>query len=606
MAPKLLIGACAMALLCGAAPALACTPGTWTTVEVDKNEPVQYQTDHFAFRWKPGTVDRTDAVNAGKQLELIWSVYMGPVGFTEPYCDTADKHKANINLDPTFGLSGGPTGDRDMGMWIGPLALRDHWGLAHEFAHALQGSTRGLRDGDYVGWLWEDHANWMAHQMPEFHTSEVHCSEMLVDYPHLYYGSTRDRYCSWQFLEYVKDQYGYEAVNDIWLKAKKPTDPGYLEEDPFSILQRNMGWTTAELNQILAEWALHNVNWDYTNPNDSDEGALYRAKYGPIDDTNPADRRLRLTRLDPIDLAHHRFAVPFSWAPQRWGYNVVKLIPDAGATKIDVSFEGIVQAASAVKTLPGLKNEPKTIPAPASGWWWGVVVIDAQGQSRLTPVVGGADGEMIVPLKTGDKAVYLVVMGAPDEVQKIKWDQAYYSIYRYPWMVQLTGASPDGFEPNAPTPTRDGHRHANGGGWVAAGAHVDDSAYVGPYAEVLGGTVSGRARIEDHAVVLNGTVRDDATVGALTVVDGGVVIKHHAVVATTFKGPGAFERGAVIGGTAQLRGDVELRDGFTLTKGVYYGFVDKGVAADPAQGADLTAPVPEVTAVPDYHWRPQE
>jgi hypothetical protein len=65
--------------------------------------------------------------------------------FPEPFCDTADKHKVNVNLDPSFGLTGGPTGERDMGMWIGPPALKDRWGLAHELTHALQGSTRGCR-----------------------------------------------------------------------------------------------------------------------------------------------------------------------------------------------------------------------------------------------------------------------------------------------------------------------------------------------------------------------------------------------------------------------------------------------------------------------------
>lgn len=583
-------------------PAAACVAGTWSVVSADPatEQPVQYETAHFAFRWKAGDVAMADAVDGGKALEVIWATYMGRIGFTEPFCDTAAKHKANVNLDPTFGLTGGPTGERDMGMWIGPLALKDHWGLAHEFDHALQGSTRGLRDSIYSGWMWESHANWMAHQTDEYHKTEVHCSEMLVNYPHLYYGSTRDRYCNWQFFEFLKDSFGYKAVNDIWTKSLKPDQAGYTDEDPFTVLARNQGWNIDQLNDVFGDWALSNVNWDYIDPDGNDEGALYRDKYGSMD-SRDGDRALRVTALDPVDLAKHRFAVPEAWAPQRWGYNIVQLVPDAGATKIDVKFRGIVQTASAVAALPGLQNEPATIGAPHSGWRWGVVAIGADGQSRMSPIVRGADGEMVFPLKAGDKAVYMVVVGAPSAMQKIQWDQAYYSIYRYPWMVELDGAMPQGFEAGATDPAG-GHRHSNGGGWVSNSAHVDASAYVGPYARVLGGTVTGHARIEDHAIVTGGTVQDDAIVGGLSVISDGVTVKDHGVVKTIFKGIGAFEPGTVIGGTAQVLGDVEMRGGPTLTKGVFYGFVDQSSMTDPAKGGDLTAPVPEVTAKPDYSW----
>ena len=35
------------------------------------------------------------------------------------------------------------------------------------------------------------------------------------------------------------------------------------------------------------------------------------------------------------------------------------------------------------------------------------------------------------------------------------------------------------------------HQHPNGGGWVADTARVADTAYVGPYAKVAGGTIHG-------------------------------------------------------------------------------------------------------------------
>ena len=100
------------------------------------------------------------------------------------------------------------------------LRLKDRFGLAHELTHSLQGGTGSFRDTPYGGWLWESHANWMTTQLPEFR-GNTHCSVLSVNYPHLYYGSSRVRYCNWQFLEYLKNRFGYAVVNDIWRKVIK-------------------------------------------------------------------------------------------------------------------------------------------------------------------------------------------------------------------------------------------------------------------------------------------------------------------------------------------------------------------------------------------------
>lgn len=277
-------------------------------------------------------------------------------------------------------------------------------------------------------------------------------------------------------------------------------------------------------------------------------GCFWRLRecYGGYNST-AGDRTLRVTRLDPLNLDQRQFAVPQAWAPQRWGYNIVRLIADSGAASMQVSFRGVVQKLPAATSFAGLPNEPQSAP-----------------------------------------------------MHKIQWDQPYYTIYRFPWMAGFKGALPEGFQAGAGG-IAGGHKHGNGGGWVAAGASVASTAYVGPYARVLGGTVSDQARIEDHAVVLNGTVSGQAVVGGLTVLQGGTVVRDRARVATTFKGPGAFEQGVTISGTAQVLGDVEIR-GVSLSQGVYYGFIDDGVKN--GAGSRLTAPVREVTAPVTYAWRP--
>ncbi|WP_459663955.1 hypothetical protein, partial [Novosphingobium sp. 11B] len=194
------------------------------------------------------------------------------------------------------------------------------------------------------------------------------------------------------------------------------------------------------------------------------------------------------------------------------------------------------------------------------------------------------------------------VMATPSQMQQIRWDQPWYAIYRYPWMAQFEGAMPERYQPGAPEPIAGGHRHTNGGGWVGPGATVSESAYVGPYARVVSGTVSGRARIEDHAVVLDrAEVRDQAVVGGLTVLRKDTVLRDRAVARTAMLGIGEYEKGIVLSGTAQNIGDVEQRGG-SAARGVFYGFVDAGTVQDPAHGADLTAPVQEVTARVHYRW----
>lgn len=584
------------------APVANCLAGSWGVVEADGMPAVRYQTAHFALRWTGSTVTDEQARQAGEKLEHVWSTYMGKVGFAEPYCDTAQKFKANVHIDASFGLTGGPTGERDMGMWIGPGALADLWGLAHEFAHALQGSTRGLRDSPYVGWFWESHANWMAHQLNE-HRGDTHCSVMRVDEPHLYYGSTRDRYCNWQYWEFIKDRYCYQAVNGIWTTSLKPDEPGDENEDPMSVLARHLGWTASELNDSFGEWALHNAHWDYRDPDGTDRGPGYRAAYVDSPPYREGDRARRFTRLDLLDAAARRYAVPAAWAPQRWGYNMVRLHPDAGADAVTVDFRGVVQSAPASTAFGSLRNDPATVPPPDSDWRWGLVVVDAKGQSRYSAMQRGGSGSASLCLQAGDQSVWLAVVGTPSNIQQIRWDQNYASLYRFPWMVQLQGAQPDGYQADAPTPTAAGHRHANGGGWVADGAVVDDTAYIGPQAVVLGGQVRGRARLEDHALLVSGTVKDDAIVGGISVIGADTVVGGSARVSTSFMSIGAFEPGIVLSGTAWLYGDVEQR-GMSIASGAYTGLVDADAVGNAAFGALLGAPPAEVTAVPDYRWRP--
>lgn len=569
---------------CPTAAQNSCTAGTWTAwgSSSPENYPLRYETAHFAFYWPDGrAVTMQQAQTAGNFLEtVVWPTLLGsPMFFPEPDCKTANKRKTSIHIIEG-GLYGGCNNGRP-GIWVGPGAMEDHWGLAHEWTHALQCMTPGVPDCGAGGcWLHESHANWHAHQLPEYR-SNVHCAEMLVNAPHLYYGSTRDRYCNWQFFEFLKDKYCYKAVNDIWASSSVPAG----QRDPFGKLAHNMGWTIEQLNDVFGEWATHNITWDYQNPpptTGGNQGAAYRSAFGAITSTTNnagTQRQLRLTRLEPLDISYptnRRFVSPFYWAPQRWGYNIVRLYPDAGATSVTVTFRGVTQDAA------------------NSGWRWGLVATDAAiGTPRYSPLQKGTDGQLTFCVNPNE-AVWLVVVGTPTVMQKIHWDQPYPSIYRFPYMVQLGGAWPEGFRNGAPDACPSGtQRHSNGGGCAPVG--LATTVYVGPYAQVLGGTVSGSARIEDHARILNGATVSGGTVGALSVLYR-FNVSGSAKVQTSFYAPGFFSTGQGLSGTARLFGDVEYRGaGLNLSSGSFYGFVDD---------ATPSATINDVTTPPPYAWRP--
>lgn len=565
-------------------------PGTWKAGGPDPDHAgykLLSESEHFAVYSDENPPGAQGAVD---HLELVWRTYFGsPIFMKEPLCDSTNKIKASIHVHSDFGLTGGSWAAGRMGMWIGTGGLKDHWGLAHEFAHGVQAVSGGLQCGgnsNYCGWIHESHANFMAHQLAEFRSNE-HCSEMLSNAPHMYLGSTRDRYCNWQFMEFLKDKYCFSAVNAIWTSAPS--------NDPLTNIMKDRNWTISQANDFYGEWAMHNITWDYKDPEpivagmggDTDPGQAFRSSYGAITDTSKTERSLRLTQLEPLadDYAmNRRFMSPYYWAPQRYGYNVVRLHADADAKSIGVTFRGVSDGDA------------------SSDWRWGLVSTSADMKSaRYSALQHGSDGQLELCTQPGEQ-VWLVVMGTPSKQVQINWDQAYTSIRRYPYMVELKGAWPDGFQGGKQADCPSGTtRVMNGGG--CGPSSLPASVYVGPYAAVLGGTVSGNARIEDHARVVNGTV-SGGTVAALSIIgsksppynDNPFSVSASATTKTTFYPLGFFEGGQSIAGNATLYGDVEFRGmGYALSSGAYSGIVSSSEHADVGM---------EVTPPPPYTWRP--
>lgn len=563
-----------------------CVAGNWIDGGPEPtNSSLVYQaeSEHFViYRMSHINLDSTTVQNALDFMEdEIWDTYFGdPMYMEEPYCSSVTKYKNVIHIRDDVGLQGGSWGSGGgarMGMWVGPGALQDDWGLAHEFMHGVQSLSGGMSCGggsNYCGWWFESHANWAAHQVND---DNLHCTELFVNATHLHLGNLRNRYCNWQFAEYLKDKYCYEAVNEIWTEGQS--------NDPFSQIMTHMGWNAAEMNDFLGEWAMRNITWDYKDPPPTagaSKQSTFKSSYGDMDSTgssyqNRGERRQRKTRLESLDSSwqeNRRFVTNYYWAPQRWGYNVVELFPEDGVDEISVTFKGVEQSGA------------------NSGWRYGLLATDAgltTARYGNLQVGSGAESTATFCVNPGER-VWLVVLAAPTTQIQINWDDHNYdSLYRYPWMIQLAGAWPDGFE-GGNRSCAEGSPHSNGGGCVSGNANVAASAHVGPYAQVLGGTVSDSARIEDHAIVLDGTVSDNATVGGLTVLSSGFTVSGSASVRSTFL-PISWFGASSATGTAELLGDLECYS--NKSSGSFVGFVDDGTSS---------MNISEVTVAPPYSW----
>lgn len=538
-----------------------CASGTWQLPGPDYDHSgykLIKESSHFVI-YSDETVSDATASSALDVMEnTVWkNLFESNLFMPEPYCKSSTKYKAAIHVHSGWGLTGGGWGSDRIGMWIGPDALSDHWGLAHEFTHSWQtannqGGGMACNQSNTCGWIHESHANFTPHQLSEY-SANVHCSEMLANAPHLYLGSTRDRYCNWQFMEYLKDKYCPSAVNDMWTTSGA---------DPFTNLQKSRGWSVSQLNDFFGDWAMHNVVWDYK----ATPGA-FRNTYGNITLTNKSERMRRLMPLEALDdswATDRRFVSPFHGAPQRFGYNVVRLYPVDGASTVAVTFRGIDQSGS------------------NADFRWGLVATNTGfTTARYSKLQSGLDGKVIFKVNSGEP-LFLVVVATPSTFQTITWDQEYNTIWRYPYMIELANAWPAGFQNGARDVCPSGtQRHANGGG--CAPSSTPASVYVGPYATVLsGGKVSGGARIEDQAIIVNGSVTG-GTVGGLSIVGmtGGdwgnntFNVSGSATVRTAFYPLGYFEGGQSVSGTTNLYGDVEFRgEGTSRSSGNLSGYVD--------------------------------
>jgi PKD repeat protein len=351
-----------------------------------------------------------------------------------------------------------------------------------------------------------------------------------------FFTHARSRYEGWPMLEALKKELGIEYLGKTWLESKDPEHP---IETIKRVFRNN---DQAQVNDLFGKCAMRLANWDIAEPLGTqirNYVASNTSEYLPVKFQ---------TLLRPINVDKGRYAVSDNFAPQEYGYNVIKLFPqkDAnGNATVYVHFRGMKANDNA-------------------GWRYGFVAKKSNGTVAYSSVYSSDKSIINYAVDASITDLYLVVAGAPTKHTNYSWEIGFPKVYRYRYELALKNAIPEGYEPGFRKPANvTGHTHTNGGGFVANTANVASSVYVGPNAKVLGNAqLSGAARIEDWAVVTDNAI-----------ISGNAKVKGHAIIGGTTNAYdyAVIDNEARVSGAAKIYGNAQILDNATIVGGTING-----------------------------------
>jgi len=396
-------------------------PNPWP----DPRMTVEVKSDHFLIRspgetelknlwWvRPHEPEKEAQYRQGsiEFAENLWS-HIEVAGSTMPYwrCGgTPTRYVITVQLTDSGNLGGGGyahCGLRDNGG--GPRNV----GLAHEFYHGHP--TGGWDSGGAFG---ETFCNQGEHfNLP---------GEMLMfssNFAHPWRNVDCTQYQSALLYMALGDSphWGYGAASVVASLASA------AEQTPYHTIarlgQKRGLWKNGVkgFGDFFGEYAARMVTCDFVLQ------YPLRSKYGMP----------TLSSLEPVYGSEGRYRVPNAEAPRTYGFNIVRLVPEAGATEITIDFQGLYE------------------PTQYSDWRASIVAVDAQGRARYSPQ--WSKGTMTLTLKPEDKHFWLAVAATPSAMPLSETNGADGKVSRpvmesklmgvhthcYPWEVTLTGCRP--------------------------------------------------------------------------------------------------------------------------------------------------------------------
>ncbi len=472
------------------------------------------ESKHFRFLWN--AADETNSFWTAnmphgtlRNVEEVWQLYTKKLGYREPSHNIGTTNGTSYKFNVTSWDSGywcGPDSESGTSLArlnITPDGLRvdpPTWVIPHELMHGFQfHNNLGYMPGEW----YEFHANygrerWLQHYQA-FYTNSSGIDPTALRSAHLNIGSGRDYYLCWPFFLYI-DQ-NPDGLPDLGegmaVKLWQQTQSG---EYPFMTLERLT--PTSSIKDIVGGFARRGATYNY--PSKTAIQATLATFSKPLD--NAATARWQFTDLVQRSDDPTWWRVPYEMAPMQGAYAIHELVPTGSGDGrvVTVNLHGLPDAAR------------------GADWRASFIVIANDGTERYSTLWG--DGTNSVTLAANENTVYLSVAGAPATFYYGGADESVYpyrshpSKTRFPYELQVAGATPKVRDNGATTGLT---QHSNGGGYRSVS--VPASVYIGPNARVLGGTVSGNARIEDYAVVSAGTVTANAIVSGHAWVRGGTV-----------------------------------------------------------------------------------
>ena len=467
------------------------------------------------------------------------------------------------------GYANGGDADGIIGaFWVHPIAMHGGHVAAHEFTHSLQSQCQIDFRTTYgfgpewlnAGIFWETHANFMRNQV---YLQDISAWGM-DDYHNEIWGSWKNTYENYEFLIGIQQAYGMDMVTRLWRESLP-------DEYPMQAFQRLAGLSQSAFNDVMFDaYARHMATFDFTVNNFGTQFRMYRDQDLTYDLTSIQST---YNILQQVPGSTDRYAVPIEQAPEEYGYNVIPLYLNPDSCSVIVRFKGHTEANT------------------HTGWRYGFVTEHPDGTlSRYSNTYYQNTKEISFSLEGDETKMYLVVMGAPNDLittdtSNDTW-HGYPKHFRFPYEVAITGAVPEGYQPAANFRAQlktDGHLHPNGGGWVDNAATVAATAYVGPYAMVLGSaTVSGAARVDNTAIVKDATITDNAQVldnavvftgsyGVNTVVRGNSYAENNVTSGNALIDMRARVSNYHLSGSIEVGGDVIVyNDTGNCDNGVYY------------------------------------
>ncbi len=500
-----------------------------------------YTSEHFQFIWgnsgDAGKVTEDFLRKNAANMEQFWDIYVNGLGMNEcaesveARLRDGRKYKLNIYISGT-GLSGmqddwaymsyDNQGYPYLFCCVGAMQTDPaSWVMPHEFGHAITAHQLGWNRNKYSNTWWEALGNWFREQWIYRVAAENGWSD---DFSHGYgtdffetylknmcftspFG--RDYYAAWVLLQYLTENpdhlegYGTNFVRTM-------LQEGEDDEYPLRMIDR---LAPADMKETLGHFAKRMATLDFA------QKTAYRKRLDALLSQGAWNWQQIYTMLEKMDGTANTYTVPTERAPQAAGINVVPL--NISGSRINVTLDGRSELQGAD--------------------WRACIVVEKQDGTTVYSDLFGNGGSASLEVPADAVSAYLTVTATPDDSlycpSGLHWHndsdefgetrQPFTSKHRYPYAVTIEGA-----DIKTRPLTQRGHQHANGGGFVADSARVDDSVYVGPNAAVIGNaTVTGNAIIDGYAMIAeNASISGNAYIGDCAMVMGRAKVSGSAKV----------------------------------------------------------------------------